>query len=107
MPQEKLPNNRYLPKQKGKKKQLDDLELLLMNQYYIEDLGWNCLGLLLSKMMGVMKTVKCGSLILSCCPHNPHGIEGNEKRDFSLKFSLVFAFLLFVLLKLHFHKFLI
>ena len=52
--QEKLPNELYLPKQM-KKKQLDDLKLLQMNQYYIEDLGWNCLGLHPSEMMGVME----------------------------------------------------
>ena len=54
MPQEKLPNKLYLPKQMGKK-QLDDLELISMNQYYIEKLGWNCLGLHPSEMMGVME----------------------------------------------------
>ena len=26
------------------------------------------------------KTVKCGSLISSCCPHNPHEKVGNEER---------------------------
>ena len=43
----------YLQKQIEKKqKQLDDLKLLQMNQYYVEDLGWNCLGLHPSEMMG-------------------------------------------------------
>ena len=37
------------------KKQLDDLELLQMFQYYIENLWWNCLRLYPSKMMGVME----------------------------------------------------
>ena len=38
MRHEKLPNKRYLPKQMGKK-QLDNLKLLKMNQYYIKKLG--------------------------------------------------------------------
>ena len=50
MHEEKLPNKLYLPNQMGKK-QLSDPELLQMNQYYIEDLGWNCLGLHPSEMM--------------------------------------------------------
>ena len=37
------------------KKQLDNLELLKMNQYYIENDGWNCLELHLGKMMEVME----------------------------------------------------
>ena len=39
MPQEKLPNKLSLPKQIEKKKQLDYLELLKMNQYYVVELG--------------------------------------------------------------------
>ena len=48
---------------------------------YIEDLGWNRLGLRPSKMMEVMedREVCCGS-ILSYCPRNPHGKASNEKR---------------------------
>ena len=37
------------------KKKLNDLKLLQMNQYYIEDLGWNHLKLDPSEMMGVME----------------------------------------------------
>ena len=37
------------------KKQLNDLKLLHMNQYCIEELGWNRLGLHPSEMMGVME----------------------------------------------------
>ena len=80
MPHEKRPKHALLAKANGKKKQLDDFELLYMNQYYIEDFGWNCLGLHTSEMMDVMKTVKCGCLISSCCPRNHHEKEGNEER---------------------------
>ena len=45
---------------------------------YIEDLGWNRLGLRPSEMMEVM--VWCGGSILSYCPRNPHGKAGNEER---------------------------
>ena len=54
MPQEKLPCNLYLPKQLGKIK-VDDLKLLQMNQYYIEDLEWNRLGLQPCDLMGLME----------------------------------------------------
>ena len=46
---------------------------------YVEDLGWNRLGLRPSEMMEVMEDVRCGGLILSYCPRNPHGKAGNEE----------------------------
>ena len=61
-----------------------------MNQYYIGDLGWNCLGLHLSKMMGGWKTVKCVCLISSSSPRNPLGKEGNEERERKRVFLEVF-----------------
>ena len=42
------------------------------------------------------KTVKCGGLISSCCPRNPHGKAGNEERRSRrrlLNFSNVFIWL--------------
>ena len=53
MPLEKLPNKLYLPKQV--KKTLGRPRSTVVNQYYVEDLGWNCLGLHSSEMMGVME----------------------------------------------------
>ena len=88
------------------KKQLDDLELLKVNQYYIKDLGWNCVELHPSKMMGVLEDPEVCSLISSSYPRNHHRKEG--ERDFSSKFLMVlFAFLLFVLLELHLYEFFI
>ena len=55
---------------------------------YIEDLGWNRLGLRPSETMEVMEDVRCGGLISSCCPRNPHGKAGNEERR---KSSLLLA----------------
>ena len=46
---------------------------------YIENLGWNRLGLHSSEMMDVME--KCGGLISSNCYRDPHGKAGNEKRS--------------------------
>ena len=57
----KTSNQALLARANGKKKtkQLttaaDGSKLLQMNQYYIEDLGWNCLGLHPSEMMGMME----------------------------------------------------
>ena len=85
------------------KKQLDNLELLKMNQYYIEKLGWNCLGLHPSKIMGVMEDSEVWLFNLELRHPQPSPKKGQgRKRGFSLKFSMVlFASLLFVLLKLH------
>ena len=48
---------------------------------YIENLGWNCLGLYPSDMMDVIKYRGVWWLIISsCCPSNPHGKAGNEER---------------------------
>ena len=81
MPQEKLPKKLYLPKQM-EKKQLDDLKLLKMNQYYIEDLMWNCLRLHPSETMSVMELREVWKLNLELLPPQPFGKEGNEERFF-------------------------
>ena len=47
---------------------------------YIDDLGWNRLGLYPSEMMDVMEDWKCDGLISSCCPYNPHDKAGNEEK---------------------------
>ena len=77
MPQERLPKQALLAKANGRRpvgrprtKWTD----------YIEDVGWNRLGLRPSEMMEVMEAVRCGGLILSYCPRNPHGKTGNEER---------------------------
>ena len=97
------------PNWKGKKtvgrpKTTADESILLFR--ILDEIAWD---LIHTKWWGWWKTVKCGSLILSCCPRNPHRKEGNkEKREFSLKFLIIlFAFLLFVLLNLHLYKFFI
>ena len=80
MPRERLPNKLYLPKQMGKD-QLDDLKLdepIIMR--ILDGIAWNFTQ---AKWWRWRKTVKCGGLISSCCPRNPHGKAGNEKRRFS------------------------
>ena len=47
---------------------------------YIEDLGWNRLGLRPSKMMEVMEDREVWRLNLELLPRNPHGKAGNEER---------------------------
>ena len=91
----------------SKWKKKDELELLQMKQYYIEDFGWNCLGLYPSEIMGVMKTVKYGGLISSCCPRNPHGKEGNGERFFLEVFNGFVCFSTVCSLKVALHKFFI
>ena len=56
-----------------------------------------------------LKNVKWGGLISNCCPHYSYRKEGNGEREraFSLKSMFLFAFLLFVLLKLYSYKFVI
>ena len=58
---------------------------------YIEDLGWDRLGLHPSEMMEVMEDREVWRLNLDLLPRNPHGKAGNEERrriyiaDFELK----------------------
>ena len=47
---------------------------------YIEDLGWNRLGLRPSEMMEVMEDREVWRLNLELLPRNPHGKAGNEER---------------------------
>ena len=47
---------------------------------YIEDLGWNRLGLYPDEMMDVMQYRKVWPLISSCRPRNPYGKAGNVER---------------------------
>ena len=47
---------------------------------YIEDLGWNRLGLRPSEMMEVMEDREVWQLNLELLPRNPHGKAGNEER---------------------------
>ena len=47
---------------------------------YIEDLGWNRLGLRPSEMMEVMEDREVWRLNLEPLPPNPHGKAGNEER---------------------------
>ena len=47
---------------------------------YIEDLGWNRLGLHPSEMMEVMEDREVWGLNLNYCPRNPHGKAGSEER---------------------------
>ena len=47
---------------------------------YIEDLGWNRLGLRPSKMMDVMEDHEVWRLNVELLPRNSHGIAGNEER---------------------------
>ena len=47
---------------------------------YIEDLGWNRLGLRPSEMMDVMEDREVWRLNLELLPRNPHGKAGNEER---------------------------
>ena len=44
-----------LAKANGKKKTVGRPRTTQMNQYYIKDLAWNCLGLHPSEIMGVME----------------------------------------------------
>ena len=54
---------------------------------YIEDLGWNRLGLHPSKMMNVMEDRQMWRLNLELLPRKPHGKAGNEKRSNDLLLS--------------------
>ena len=77
MPQEGLPKQALLAKANGRRPvgrprtRWTD---------YIEDLGWNRLGLYPIEMMEVMEDGEVWRLISSCCPHNPHRKADNEER---------------------------
>ena len=77
MPQERLPKQALLAKENGRRP-VGRPRTGWTD--YIKDLGWNRLGLRPSEMMEVMEAVRCGGLISSCCPSNPHGKVGNEER---------------------------
>ena len=77
MPQERLPKQALLAKANGSRpvgrprtKWTD----------YIEDLGWNRLGLHPSEMMEVMKDCEVWRLNLELLSRQPHGNGGNEGR---------------------------
>ena len=77
MPQKRLPKQAFLPKEMGKD-QSDDLELDLTVTLRIWDgIAW---GFTQAKRWMWWKTVKCGGLISSCCPRNPHRKTGKEER---------------------------
>ena len=77
MPQESLPKQALLAKANGRRpvgrprtRRID----------YIEDLGWNRLGLRPSEMMEVMEDREVWRLNLELLPRNPYGKAGNEER---------------------------
>jgi len=72
MPQERLPKQALLAKVKGKRP-VGRRRTRWAD--YIEDIGWNHLGLQPSEMLEVVADRDvCGS-ILSCCSRNPYGHE--------------------------------
>ena len=75
MPRERLPKQALLAKANGRRP-VGRPRTRWTN--YIKDLGaWDFTQV---KWWMWWKTVKCGGLILSCCPRNPHGKAGNEER---------------------------
>ena len=82
MPQIKLPNKLYWPKQMGKKtvrrpRTIVDESILRWGSW-VEFLGTSPKQ---NDGNNDVKTVKYGSLILSCCPRNLQGKEGKEERE--------------------------
>ena len=77
MPQERLPKQALLAKANGRRPvgrprtRWTD---------YIEDLGWNRLGLRPSEMMEAMEDLEVWWLNLELLPQQPHGKAGNEER---------------------------
>ena len=58
--------------------QLDDLELdRPITLRILDGIAWDFAQ---TKWWRWWKTVRCGGLISSCCPRNPHGKAGNEER---------------------------
>ena len=78
MPQERLPKQQALHAKANGRRPVGRPRTRWID--YNEDLEWNRLGLCPSEMMEVRKAVRCGGLILSYCPRNPHGKAGNEER---------------------------
>ena len=77
MPQERLSKQALLAKANGERP-VGRPRAKWTN--YTKDLGWNHLGFQTKRNDGCDgKTVKCGGLISSCCPRNPHGKVGNEE----------------------------
>ena len=73
-----FPNKLYLTKQMGED-QLDELKLDESIALRILDgVAWDFPQ---AKWWMWWKTVKCGGLISSYCPRNPHGKAGNEKKS--------------------------
>ena len=92
MPQERLPKHALLAKANGGRS-IKRPRARWAN--YIEDLGWNRLGLHPSKMKDVIKDREVWWLNLELLPRNHHGKAGNEERrrtldrrpSFSLRFT--------------------
>ena len=78
-----LPNKLYFPKQM-REDQLDDLEL--DGPLTLRILGGTAWDFTQAKWWRWWNTVRCGGLISSCCPRNPHGKAGNEERRRRPKF---------------------
>jgi len=78
MPQEKLPKQALLAKAKGKRP-VGRLRTRWAN--YIEDLGWNRLGLEPCEMLEVVADRDVRRLILNCCPCNLHGHKRALKEE--------------------------
>ena len=78
MPQERLPKQAVLAKANGRRP-VGRPKTRRIN--YIDNPGWNHLGLHSSEMMDVIEDGEVWRLkILSCCPCNPHRKTGNEER---------------------------
>ena len=77
MPQERLPKQALLAKA-NRRKSVGGTRTIWTN--FIEDLGWNCLGLHLSEMIKMMEDRKVWRLNLELLPRTPHGKAGNEER---------------------------
>ena len=78
MPQERLPNKLYMPKQM-EVDHLDDLEpdgpITLR---ILDGIAW---GFTQAKWWMWWKTVRCGGSISNCCFRNPHVKAGNEEKE--------------------------
>ena len=76
MPQERLPKQALLAKTNGRRP-VRRPRTRWTN--YIEDLGWNCLGLHLSKMMDVMEDRELWRLNLELLPPQPSWKSGQRR----------------------------
>ena len=77
MPQERLPKQALLAKANGRRP-VEQPKTRCTD--YIENLGWNRLGLRPSEMMEVMEDREVWRLKLKLLPRNLHGKAGNEER---------------------------